>query len=71
MSEFFSSFGDVVDVFIPVNNYGDSRGFAFVSVKEENVDIMLEKANGADFMGRNLVVNLPLPPGEKPVKKGT
>lgn len=54
-----------------MNKFGDPRGFAFVTVKEDDVDKVIEATNGVDFMGRNIVVNLPLPPGAKPPRRGT
>lgn len=69
VTDYFAEFGEILDVFLPVNNYGDPRGFGFISVKDEDLDKVLEATNGADFMGRNLVVNLPLPPGEKTQRK--
>ena len=71
IKDYFSSYGDVTDVFVPVNKFGDPRGFAFVTVKEDDVDKVIEATNGVDFMGRNIVVNLPLPPGAKPPRRGT
>ena len=68
--EYFSQYGEVTDVFLPVNNYGEPRGFAFLSVKEEDADAVIDATDGVEFMGRTLVVNLPLPPGEKPPKRG-
>ena len=60
------------DVFIPLDNYGKSRGFAFIAVKDEDVEAVINGANGKDFMGRPIAVNHPLPPGEKtPKKKGS
>ena len=71
VEEFFTQFGEILDVFLPVNNYGDPRGFGFISVKEDDLDSVLENTNGAELMGRNIVVNVPLPPGEKPARRGT
>ena len=65
LREYFSEFGEVTDIFLPVNKYGEPRGFAFISVKEEDADGVIEATDGMEFMGRTLVVNLPLPPGEK------
>lgn len=59
----------MTDVFIPQDNYGKSRGFAFIAVKEEDVEAVIQGANGQDFMGRPIAVNHPLPPGEKTTKR--
>ena len=71
IEEYFSNHAAVTDVFIPVSKYGEPRGFAFITVKEEDADSVIEATNGVEFMGRKIVVNLPLPPGEKPPKRGT
>lgn len=61
--------GEVTDVFIPQDKYGKSRGFAFVAVKDEDVETVIESANGKEFMGRPISVNHPLAPSEKSPKK--
>ena len=65
LNEFFSEHGKVHDVYMPKNNDGSPRGFAFVGMKQESVDELIEATNGVDFKGRPIVVSLPLPPGEK------
>lgn len=70
LGEYFGQYGEVKDVFIPVNKFGDSRGFCFITVKDEDVETVIEATNGGEFMGRPLAVNHPLPPGEKPQKRG-
>eukprot|EP00980_Cylindrotheca_fusiformis_P006142 scaffold1319_cov126-Cylindrotheca_fusiformis.AAC.31 len=69
IQEYFGQYGEVNDVFIPVNKFGDSRGFCFITVKEEDAEAVIEATNGAEFMGRPITVNHPLPPGEKPKKR--
>lgn len=69
LMEFFSSFCEVKDVFIPVDASGRPRGFAFVTVKEEDADTLIEAASGKELMGRTISVNHPLPPGERPQKR--
>lgn len=71
VAEYFEEFGEILDVFLPINQYGDRRGFGFVSVKEEDVEPIIDKTNEVEFMGRKLVVNKPLPPGEKVKRQGT
>jgi RNA recognition motif-containing protein len=64
--DFYTQHGEVLDVYIPSNTEtGEGRGFAFVTMKEEDYMNAIEKTNGADFGGRTLVVNEPLPPGKK------
>lgn len=63
---FYSEFGDVVDVYIPPNpETGEGRGFAFATMAIADADKAIEGTNGAEFGGRTLVVNDPLPPGKK------
>lgn len=69
LSEYIGEFGEVNDVFIPQDNFGKPRGFAFIAVKEEDVEAVIEATNGQEFMGRTIAVNHPLPPGEKSPKK--
>jgi RNA recognition motif-containing protein len=66
IKDFYTQYGEVLDVYIPSNSEtGEGRGFAFVTMKEEDYMNAIEKTNGADFGGRTLVVNEPLPPGKK------
>ena len=72
LSEYIEEFGQVTDVFLPQDNYGKPRGFAFIAVKDEDVEAVIEGTDGKEFMGRPIAVNHPLPPGEKsPKRKGT
>jgi len=71
LKEVFSQFGQILDVFIPRDSIGEPRGFAFVTCAEADVDAVRNGANGVEFMGRSLSVNLPLAPGEKTEKKKT
>jgi len=66
ITELYEEFGPVKEVFIPTNqDTGVGRGFAFVTMDEENADKAMEATNGMDFGGRTLVVNEPLAPGKK------
>jgi RNA recognition motif-containing protein len=66
IKEFYTNYGEVLEVYIPPNpETGTGRGFAFVTMKEEDAAAAIEGTNGADFGGRTLVVNEPLPPGKK------
>jgi RNA recognition motif-containing protein len=67
--ELFSEHGTITDVFIPMNSYGDPRGFAFVTCAEGDLQAVMEGTNGAELMGRTLSVNPPLKPGEKEERK--
>jgi cold-inducible RNA-binding protein len=70
LHEYFGEYGEVKDAFIPQNKFGGSRGFGFISIKNEDVEALIEATNNVDFMGRTIAVNHPLPPGEKPAKRG-
>jgi RNA recognition motif-containing protein len=73
LKDFYTEYGEVVDVFIPSNpETGEGRGFAFVTMKEEDFMKAIEGTNGVEFGGRTLVVNEPLPPGKKaPIRSKT
>ena len=63
----YGSYGTVEEVYIPQNvETGMGRGFAFVTMEtEDSLTNAIEQTNGSEFNGRTLVVNKPLPPGEK------
>lgn len=63
----FSEFGEVVDAVIISDKYsGRSKGFGFVTFgTEEAASLAVEKMNGKDMGGRNLVVNVARPPKER------
>lgn len=64
--EFFAKHGTVKDIYIPLDvATGQARGFAFVTMDEEDADKVIEATNGAEFMGRELSVSVPLPRGQK------
>lgn len=59
LKEYFSQTGNVVDaVVITDRNTGRSKGFGFVEYSnEDEAKAAIEKFNGKDFEGRNIVVN--------------
>jgi len=63
----FSEFGEVVDAVVISDKYsGRSKGFGFVTfATEEAAKTAVEKMNGKDMGGRNLVVNVARPPKER------
>jgi nucleolin len=63
--EFFGQYGEVVDVFVPKNDEGTGRGFVFITVKLEDAEKVIAATNNVEFEGRMIVVNKPLPPGQK------
>jgi RNA recognition motif-containing protein len=75
LMDYYGGIGEVLEVYIPINpGTGTGRGYAFVTMKEGDVPKAIEETNAVEFMGRPLVVNIPLPPGEKaqnPRSKGT
>ncbi|BCX14337.1 MAG: RNA-binding protein [Patescibacteria group bacterium] len=63
----FSEFGEVIDAVVISDKYsGRSKGFGFVTfATEEAASSAVEKMNGKDMGGRNLVVNVARPPKER------
>jgi len=58
LEAFFAQFGEVIECrIITERATGRSRGYGFVEVNEDNMEEILEKANGAEMEGRKLVVN--------------
>ena len=64
--EFYKGFVDATEAYIPINaDTGTGRGFGFVTVKQEDLQSAIDQTNGLEYNGRPLVVNKPLPPGER------
>lgn len=63
----FTEFGEVIDAVVISDRYsGRSKGFGFVTfATEEAASLAVEKMNGKDMGGRNLVVNVARPPKER------
>lgn len=63
----FTEFGEVIDAVVISDRYsGRSKGFGFVTfATEEAASSAVEKMNGKDMGGRNLVVNVARPPKER------
>lgn len=58
LSAMFEPYGEVSDCFIPLDrNDGRPRGFAFITMSEENAKAAIEGLNGIEFGGRDIVVN--------------
>ena len=71
LKEYFQEYGEVTDAFIPQDkDRGISRGFAFVTMKEEFADAAIEGTNGDTFGGRTLKVSVPMPKGERKPRVG-
>lgn len=65
LSAVFAAYGEVKDCFLPTDYDGNPRGFAFVSMAEEDAAKAIEELNGTELDGRTLTVNKSLPKGEK------
>ena len=64
--DLFSPYGKVVETYLPVDNEtGTPRGFAFVTLSSDDVETAIQDIDGIDFLGRSIVVNKPLPRGQK------
>jgi len=64
IKDYFGEYGDVKDLYIPMRD-DRPRGFCFITMDEADADTAMENLNGADFLGRPLVVNEPLKKGER------
>ena len=65
----FAAYGEVKDCFLPMDYDGNPRGFAFISMAEEDAVKAIEELNGSDLDGRVLTVNKSLPKGQKAAPK--
>ena len=72
ITELFSQFGSVTDVFLPIDrDTGRPRGFAFVSMDTpEAMHAAIAGLNGNDFDGRLLAINEARPREERPAGGG-
>mmetsp|Transcript_14332 Transcript_14332/g.18729 ORF Transcript_14332/g.18729 Transcript_14332/m.18729 type:complete len:383 (-) Transcript_14332:146-1294(-) len=70
--EFYKGFVDAVEAYIPINrDTGAGRGFGFVTIKSGDVQSAIDQTNGIEYEGRPLIVNLPLPPGQRKERRPT
>lgn len=67
----FAEFGEVSDCFIPSDFDGNSRGYGFIQMEEEDLSKAIEGMNGTELDGRTLSVNISLPKGTKTAPKQT
>lgn len=65
VQEAFAPYGNVQDCFVPMDYDGNPRGFAFVSMEEENALSAIDGLDGTELGGRTLIVKKSLPKGEK------
>jgi len=65
LSAMFEPYGEVTDCFIPLDrNDGRPRGFAFITMSDDNAQKAIEGLNGIEFGGRDVVVNESRPRSE-------
>ncbi len=62
----FSEYGDVKDCFLPSDYDGNPRGFAFVTLDDDNALKAIEGLDGTELGGRTLNVKKSLPKESKP-----
>ena len=66
LSDFFTSYGPVTEIFIARDFDGKDKGFGFVTFEnEEDMNKAIEATNGEFFQGRRIAVRKPLPFGQK------
>ena len=64
--DFFSQYGNVRDVYIPLDRESNlPRGFAFITMNQEDADNAIENASGVELMGRTIDVKESLPRGQR------
>eukprot|EP00538_Stauroneis_constricta_P004817 CAMPEP_0119568570 /NCGR_PEP_ID=MMETSP1352-20130426/39261_1 /TAXON_ID=265584 /ORGANISM="Stauroneis constricta, Strain CCMP1120" /LENGTH=444 /DNA_ID=CAMNT_0007617993 /DNA_START=15 /DNA_END=1349 /DNA_ORIENTATION=- len=57
LMEVFGDFGEIFDCYLPVDrNSGNPRGFAFVTMKEEDAAAAIEELDGLELDGRMILV---------------
>ena len=67
LAELFSAHGTVYDSYVPTDKITNlSRGFAFITMDEENAKAAIEALDTSILYGRELVVNESVPKGAKP-----
>lgn len=71
LTEEFTKFGNVLDVYLPVDTRtGFKRGFAFIRMENEaDATAAIENMNGMLLEGRTVEVNISLPRGQAPPKR--
>jgi len=70
LTEYFSEFGEVADVYIPLDREtGSSRGFGFCSMDKEAAQAAIDQSVGVSLQGREIQVNESVPKGQQPARK--
>jgi cold-inducible RNA-binding protein len=57
-------------VVIPTDHSGRPKGFAFVDVEDDQADELIQKWNGQDLEGRNIVVSEARPREDRSGQRG-
>jgi len=71
LTEYFSQFGEVADVYIPLDREtGSSRGFGFCSMESEAAQTAIAESVGVTLQGRDIQVNESVPKGQQPPRRG-
>ena len=72
LEEMFSPFGTINDCSVVSDKFsGRSKGFGFVEFESDDAGReAIEKLNGSDIDGRNIVVNEARPREERPARSG-
>ncbi|OGD81407.1 RNA-binding protein [Candidatus Collierbacteria bacterium RIFOXYD1_FULL_40_9] len=70
LQEIFSPFGALGEVTVISDKFsGRSKGFGFVEFENaEEAKVAIEKLNGTDMDGRNIIVNEARPKEERPAR---
>lgn len=67
LEELFAQAGKVVSVTLITDKFsGQSKGFAFVEMENDEAEEAIKKFNGFDMDGRKLVVNVARPKEDRP-----
>ncbi|KAG0249753.1 hypothetical protein BG011_008981 [Mortierella polycephala] len=58
LKEFFGQYGELQDAYFPKDDQGRTKGFGFIELEEIDADKIIQEANGRDFNGRELRVDV-------------
>ncbi|KAF9113222.1 hypothetical protein BGX27_002014 [Mortierella sp. AM989] len=58
VKDFFAQYGELKDFHAPKDNMGRTKGFAFVEFEDHEADKAIQEANGREFNGRELRVDV-------------
>lgn len=72
LKELFAKYGEVVEAVVIKNKFnGRSKGFGFVTFKDDKMAEAALEMNQSEVMGRKLVVNLARPPKAESMPNST